>query len=61
MTSFTDLDELERVAIRHADKVIIDGQDDDQTFTTALRISRLVKEDCHISAHFLMKRKWKCY
>jgi len=40
LTSFTDLDELERVAIRHADKVIIDGQDDDQTFTTALRISR---------------------
>ena len=57
LTSFTDLDELERVAIRHADKVIIDGQDDDQTFTTALRISRLVKEDCHISAHFFDETK----
>jgi voltage-gated potassium channel len=57
LTSFTDLDELKRVAISYADKVIIDGQDDDQTFTTALRISRLVKEDCHISAHFLDETK----
>ncbi|MBQ4834426.1 two pore domain potassium channel family protein [Pseudoalteromonas sp. MMG010] len=57
LTSFTDLEELERVAISYADKVIIDGQDDDQTFTTALRISRLVKEECHISAHFLDETK----
>ncbi|MEL0641980.1 potassium channel family protein [Pseudoalteromonas aliena] len=57
LTSFTNLGELERVAIRSADKVIIDGQDDDQTFTTALRISRLVKDDCHISAHFLDETK----
>ena len=52
LSSFTDYEQLERVAIRDADKIIIDGQDDDQTFTTALRISKLVKEDCHISAHF---------
>ncbi|AQP99936.1 potassium channel protein [Pseudoalteromonas aliena] len=57
LTSFTNLAELERVAINRADKVIIDGQDDDQTFTTALRISRLVKDDCHISAHFLDETK----
>ena len=57
LTSFTNIGELERVAIRRADKVIIDGQDDDQTFTTALRISRLVKDDCHISAHFLDETK----
>ena len=57
LTSFTDLEELERVAISRADKVIIDGQDDDQTFTTALRISRLVKDECHISAHFLDETK----
>lgn len=57
LSSFTDLEELKRVAISYADKVIIDGQDDDQTFTTALRISRLVKDDCHISAHFLDETK----
>lgn len=52
LNSFTNLEELKRVAIERADKIIIDGQDDDQTFTTALRISRLVNEQCHISAHF---------
>ncbi|MDP2634200.1 MULTISPECIES: potassium channel family protein [unclassified Pseudoalteromonas] len=52
LSSFTDCTQLERVAISHADKVIIDGQDDDQTFTTALRISKLVKDGGHISAHF---------
>ena len=57
LSSFTDLDELKRVAIAYADKIIIDGEDDDQTFTTALRISRLVKDDCHISAHFLDETK----
>jgi voltage-gated potassium channel len=57
LASFTNLEELERVAISRADKVIIDGQDDDQTFTTALRISRLVKKECHISAHFLDETK----
>jgi voltage-gated potassium channel len=57
LNSFTCLAELERVAIKRADKIIIDGQDDDQTFTTALRISRLVKDDCHISAHFLDETK----
>ncbi|WP_404341495.1 potassium channel family protein [Pseudoalteromonas mariniglutinosa] len=57
LNSFTDLDELKRVAIERADKVIIDGQDDDQTFTTALRISKLVNEYCHISAHFYDETK----
>lgn len=52
LSSFTDCNELARVAINQADKVIIDGQDDDQTFTTALRISKLVNSQCHISAHF---------
>ncbi|MBD57486.1 ion channel [Pseudoalteromonas sp. SSMSWG5] len=57
LSSFTDLDELQRIAIERADKIIIDGQDDDQTFTTALRISKLVNKDCHISAHFTDETK----
>ncbi len=57
LSSFTDLDELKRIAIDRADKIIIDGQDDDQTFTTALRISKLVNEQCHISAHFTDETK----
>ncbi|CCQ12690.1 putative potassium channel [Pseudoalteromonas luteoviolacea B = ATCC 29581] len=52
LPSFTDDQELARVALKSADKVIIDGKDDDQTFTTALKISPVVKSQCHISAHF---------
>ncbi|WP_372767447.1 potassium channel family protein [Pseudoalteromonas sp.] len=57
LSSFTDLDELKRVAIDGADKVIVDGAEDDQTFTTALKISRLVNDKCHISAYFLDESK----
>jgi voltage-gated potassium channel len=57
LESFTDDNELARVSIKAADKVIIDGKDDDQTFTTALKISPLVASDCHISAHFLDESK----
>lgn len=52
LSSFTDNQALERVGISGADKVIIDGVDDNQTFTTALKISKLVNEHCHISAFF---------
>ncbi|SFC83321.1 potassium channel protein [Pseudoalteromonas denitrificans] len=57
LTSFTDREQLERVAIDKADKVIIDGKDDDQTFTTALRISKLVKSSSHICAYFIDETK----
>ncbi|WP_100914338.1 potassium channel family protein [Pseudoalteromonas spongiae] len=57
LSSFTDVDELKRVAIDGADKVIVDGNDDDHTFTTALKISRLVHSSCHISAYFLDESK----
>ncbi|WP_199610303.1 potassium channel family protein [Flocculibacter collagenilyticus] len=52
LTSMTDKNELTRVAISHAARVIIDGEDDNQTFTTGLRISGLVSAECHISAYF---------
>lgn len=57
LTSFTDEKELDRIAISQADKIIIDGKDDDQTFTTALMISPLIKEAAHISAHFIDESK----
>ncbi|MBQ4861362.1 two pore domain potassium channel family protein [Pseudoalteromonas sp. MMG013] len=52
LTSFTENEQLARIAIRDADKVIIDGQDDDQTFTTSLKLSPIIKPEAHISAHF---------
>jgi voltage-gated potassium channel len=57
LSSFTDDDELARIATNQADKVIIDGQDDDQTFTTALKLSPMVKATAHISAHFVDESK----
>ncbi|QUI62105.1 two pore domain potassium channel family protein [Pseudoalteromonas sp. A22] len=53
LTSFTDDEQLSRINIERADKIIIDGDDDNQTFTTALKLSRVVKLEAHISAHFL--------
>jgi len=55
--SFTDIEQLNRVGLDKADKVIIDGKDDDQTFTTALRISKLVKSTSHICAYFIDETK----
>lgn len=52
LQTFTDKADLSRIAIHRADKVIIDGQDDNDTFTTALRVSKLVSANCHISAFF---------
>ncbi|ATD08568.1 potassium channel family protein [Pseudoalteromonas piscicida] len=57
LTSFTDDEQLSRINIERADKIIIDGDDDNQTFTTALKLSRVVKPEAHISAHFLDDNK----
>lgn len=52
LKSFTDDQELERVGIKKADRIIVDGENDDQTFTCALKLSGVVDVDCHISAYF---------
>lgn len=52
INSFTDTNELSRAGIYQADRIIVDGRDDNQTFTTALKVSKLVKEGCHISCYF---------
>ncbi|KZN63115.1 potassium channel protein [Pseudoalteromonas luteoviolacea CPMOR-1] len=57
LASFTDDTELSRTAIQEADKIIVDGKDDDHTFTTALKLSPMVKDTAHISAHFIDETK----
>jgi len=52
LKSFTDNDELERIAVKQADKIIVDGDNDDQTFTCALKLSNMIAADCHISVYF---------
>ncbi len=52
LKSFTDDAELVRIAVKEADKIIVDGDNDDQTFTCALKLSNLIADDCHISVYF---------
>ncbi len=52
LQSMTKDEELTRVAVAKADRIIVDCDNDDQTFTCALKLSSLVKDGCHISANF---------
>lgn len=52
LESFTDEEELNRVGISGASRVIVDAKDDNETLTVTLRISKLVGENCHIGTHF---------
>ncbi|NVK24104.1 MAG: two pore domain potassium channel family protein [Gammaproteobacteria bacterium] len=57
LTTFTDNSELTRVAAQRADKIIVDGDNDDQSFTCALKLSSMVADDCHISVYFTDETK----
>lgn len=57
LPSFTEAKELKRIGINTASRIIIDGKDDDQTFTTGLRIAKLVDDTCHVSAFFTDETK----
>jgi len=52
LRSFTEDSELDRINIKEADRVIVDCDNDDMTFTCALKLSPMVASDCHISAYF---------
>lgn len=52
LSSFTEDAELERVNVKEADRIIVDCDNDDMTFTCALKLSPVVEEGCHISAYF---------
>lgn len=57
LRSFTDDEELKRVAAHEADRVIVDCENDDMTFTCALKLSPMVEPDCHITAYFNEEEK----
>ena len=52
LKSFTNDSELKRISVAQADKIIVDGDNDDQTFTCALKLSSMIADDCHISVYF---------
>ena len=57
LKSLTADDELLRVAAQRADRVIVDADNDDQSFTCALKLSSFVAHDCHISVYFTDETK----
>lgn len=52
VTSFSDVNELERIAAHAANRVIIHAENDEQTLTASLSLSSAVNEKCHIVAYF---------
>jgi len=52
LKSFTEDSELTRVNVYEADRIIVDCENDDMTFTCALKLSPMVEQGCHISAYF---------
>jgi len=57
LRAFSDLKELERIALSKARRIIIDGQSDDETLSIALSIATYASAEANISAHFFDKSK----
>ncbi|GAA3548522.1 potassium channel family protein [Zobellella aerophila] len=55
--SFTHPDELVRVGLAKASRILIDGEDDDQTLTTSLALSAKAAPDAHLCAWFTESSK----
>ncbi|SGY97775.1 potassium channel protein [Moritella viscosa] len=52
LESFTDRDELARIAIAQASSIIVDGENDEMTLSMALSASSHASKKAHISAYF---------
>jgi voltage-gated potassium channel len=52
LRTFSDIQELNRIAINKAQRIIVDGQSDDETLSIALSIATYASKDANISAHF---------
>ncbi|MBB1488029.1 potassium channel family protein [Oceanospirillum sediminis] len=52
VSSYTDDQELERIALARANRVMIHALNDQDTITIALKVSPLVRTSCHVVAFF---------
>ena len=52
LESFTDKDELTRIAMAQASSIIVDGENDEMTLSMALSASSNASKQAHISAYF---------
>ncbi len=59
ISSFSDAKELERIALKEAARIIINGKSDDETLSIALSIATNSDNKANISAHFFDKEKAK--
>ena len=57
LTTFSDPDELQRIALAKAERIIVDGKSDDETLSIALSIATNASKNANISAHFFDKTK----
>lgn len=57
LKSFSDKQELQRIALSKAKRIIIDGKADDETLSIALSVATYTNEEANISAHFFDKSK----
>ncbi|WP_116475397.1 potassium channel family protein [Zobellella maritima] len=52
LQSFTNPEELARVGLARAGRILVDGEDDDQTLTTSLALSAKAAPEAHLCAWF---------
>ncbi|MBB1273689.1 potassium channel family protein [Psychromonas sp. SR45-3] len=59
LDSFSDTQELDRVGLKTAQRIIIDGSTDDETLSIALSIATFTDKNANITAHFFDESKAK--
>jgi len=59
VSTFSDENELNRIALQKAQRIIIDGKSDDETLSIALSISTFTNKNANITAHFFDETKAK--
>lgn len=57
LDSFSNVDELKRIAISEASSIIVDGENDDMTLSMALGAASMASKEAHISAYFYDETK----
>ena len=59
LNTFSDTNELDRIALQKAQRIIIDGKTDDETLSIALSIATFTDKNANITAHFFDETKAK--
>ncbi|TEW55619.1 two pore domain potassium channel family protein [Psychromonas sp. RZ22] len=57
LRTFSDTEELDRIALQKARRIIIDGKSDDETLSIALSIATFADKSANITAHFFDETK----